>query len=75
MKLPSLGSPLVTAIVLILLGAFSPVPSSNAADAAATTAEPAFKRTEDVIYGRKFGIALTLDVFQPARSNGCAIRR
>ena len=23
-------------------------------------------RTEDVIYGRKFGMALTLDVFQPA---------
>jgi len=32
-----------------------------------------FKRTEDVIYGRKFGTALTLDVFQPARTNGCGI--
>lgn len=31
------------------------------------------KRTEDVIYGRKFGVALTLDVFQPAKPNGCAI--
>lgn len=30
-------------------------------------------RTEDVIYGRKFGTALTLDVLQPAQSNGCAI--
>src|SRR5438034_5230363 len=29
-----------------------------------------FKRTEDVIYGRKFGTALTLDVLQPARTNG-----
>lgn len=34
---------------------------------------PAFTRTEDVIYGRKFGTALTFDVFQPARSNGCAV--
>ena len=35
--------------------------------------ESAFKRTEDVIYGRKFGTALTLDVFQPPKPNGCAI--
>jgi acetyl esterase/lipase len=32
-----------------------------------------FERTEDVIYGRKFGTALTLDVFQPANANGAAI--
>lgn len=32
-----------------------------------------FQRTEDVIYGRKFGTALTLDVFQPANSNRAAI--
>jgi acetyl esterase/lipase len=32
-----------------------------------------FKRTEDVIYGRKFGTALTLDVFQPEKQNGAAI--
>src|SRR5690349_873538 len=33
--------------------------------------EPAeFTRTEDVVYGRKFGVALTLDVIQPAKSNG-----
>jgi len=30
-------------------------------------------RTEDVIYGRKFGMALTLDVFQPARPNRCGL--
>lgn len=28
-----------------------------------------FQRTEDVIYGRKPGVALTLDVFQPAQPN------
>ena len=32
-----------------------------------------FKRTEDVIYGRKFGTALTLDVFQPRLTNGVGI--
>ncbi|MEO5802837.1 MAG: alpha/beta hydrolase [Verrucomicrobiota bacterium] len=32
-----------------------------------------FKRTEDVIYGRKFGTALTLDVFQPEKPNGFGI--
>ena len=33
-----------------------------------------FTRTEDVIYGRKFGTALTLDVFQPAKNaNGHGI--
>jgi acetyl esterase/lipase len=30
-------------------------------------------RTEDVIYGRKFGMALTLDVFQPAHPNRCGL--
>jgi acetyl esterase/lipase len=32
-----------------------------------------FSRTEDVIYGRKFGTALTLDVFTPAKTNGLGI--
>jgi acetyl esterase/lipase len=32
-----------------------------------------FTRTEDVIYGRKFGTALTLDVIQPQPANGAAI--
>jgi acetyl esterase/lipase len=32
-----------------------------------------FTRTEDVIYGRKFGTALTLDVFQPRPANGVGI--
>jgi acetyl esterase/lipase len=34
---------------------------------------PEFKRAEDVIYARKFGTALTLDVFQPAKPNGAGI--
>jgi acetyl esterase/lipase len=32
--------------------------------------DQAFSRVEDVIYGRKFGTALTLDVFTPTNANG-----
>jgi acetyl esterase/lipase len=36
--------------------------------------EPAYTRTEDVIYGRKYGTALTLDAFRPRReANGAAV--
>lgn len=35
--------------------------------------EDVVRRTEDVIYGRKFGMALTLDVFHPIRPNGCGL--
>lgn len=31
---------------------------------------PKYTRTEDVIYGRKFGVALTMDVFKPDEPNG-----
>ncbi|MBB5039288.1 alpha/beta hydrolase [Prosthecobacter dejongeii] len=34
---------------------------------------PSHVKTGDVVYGRKFGFALTLDVFQPDKPNGCAI--
>lgn len=40
---------------------------------AAAQQRPDYQRTEDVIYGRKFGTALTLDVFQPAKPNGCGV--
>ncbi|MDB5351632.1 MAG: esterase/lipase [Planctomycetota bacterium] len=37
-------------------------------------ADDAFTRTEDVVYGRKFGTALTLDVFTPKKNgNGAAV--
>lgn len=36
-------------------------------------AEENFTRTEDVIYGRKFGTALTMDVFTPKEQNGAAV--
>jgi acetyl esterase/lipase len=40
---------------------------------AQTNAPAEFKRTEDVIYGRKFGTALTMDVFQPKQPNGVGV--
>src|SRR5712692_7362068 len=36
--------------------------------------EPSFTRKEDVIYGRKFGTALTMDVITPKQNaNGAAV--
>lgn len=40
---------------------------------AAAPSKDGYTRTEDVIYGRKFGTALTLDVFQPPNTNGAAV--
>ena len=34
---------------------------------------PKFTRTEDVIYGRKFGTALTLDVIKPEKQTGIGV--
>ena len=36
----------------------------------ARAADVEYDRTRDVIYGRKFGMALTMDVFTPKRPNG-----
>ena len=41
--------------------------------AAQAQSEPDCKRTKDMIYGRKFGTSLTLDVFQPAGGNGYGV--
>jgi hypothetical protein len=40
---------------------------------AVTLSAATVKRTEDVIYGRKFGTALTLDVIEPANKNGAGV--
>ena len=40
-------------------------------NAAESTAK--FTRTEDVIYGRKVGVSLTMDVFEPEKKNGAAV--
>jgi len=52
----------------ILFAIFTLLLSFNLRAQAQSSAE--FTRTEDVIYGRKFGTALTLDVFQPTKTNG-----
>jgi acetyl esterase/lipase len=42
--------------------------------ALAAADEPAaYTRKEDVIYGRKYGTALTMDVFTPVKQNGAAV--
>src|SRR3954464_13938870 len=48
-----------------LLFALLLVPSAPAA--------PEFDRTRDVIYGRKYGLALTMDVMTPKKANGLGI--
>src|SRR4051812_19082952 len=57
-------------LVLAVLGAMTVLTPARSGAAE----ETGYKRTEDVIYGRKYGTALTLDVFQPrANANGAAI--
>lgn len=51
----------------IIVLALTIVPNAHGKD-------PEYTRTEDIIYGRKFGTALTMDVFRPqADANGAAI--
>ena len=67
------------AVALLLLPAAPPSvgqaqePEPRARPATSGQAE-AFTRREDVIYGRKYGTALTMDVFTPKKSlNGAAV--
>jgi acetyl esterase/lipase len=50
---------------------FCAVATGDRPMAQATTA--AYARQSDVIYGRKFGLALTMEVFVPARPNGLGV--
>lgn len=53
---------------LTVLGLATVIAPVRAAD------EPSFTRTEDVIYGRKYGTALTMDIFTPKKeANGAAV--
>src|SRR4051794_22211390 len=57
-----------TRMLLGCLLLVSVVTAASAADA------PLYERQADVIYGRKFGMALTLDVFTPrGKANGAAV--
>lgn len=54
--------------VFVVLALALLVPLARAEDA------PEFTRTEDVVYGRKFGMALTMDVFAPKKdANGAGV--
>ena len=50
--------------IALLLVSLAGLPAADVAET---------RRTEDLIYGRKSGMALTMDVFQPAKPNGCGI--
>jgi acetyl esterase/lipase len=55
-------------LLLVLVGGMVPLAPSAAAD------EPSYTRTEDVIYGRKYGTALTMDVLRPKKNaNGLGV--
>ena len=55
---------------LLLIGLLVLLAGTASAESQAQTG---LRRTEDVIYSRKFGAALTLDVFQPEKPNGFGI--
>ncbi|QEH34990.1 Acetylxylan esterase precursor [Aquisphaera giovannonii] len=57
----------VSFALLVTLSVLPARPATAAGD------PPAFTRTEDVVYGRRDGMALTLDVFRPAKPNGLGV--
>jgi acetyl esterase/lipase len=59
--------PLLPVLHLLLVSLVPPAAGALAGEA------PSFTRKEDVIYGRKFGTALTLDVIAPATPNGFGV--
>jgi len=64
--------PFVRRIALPLF-AYLFILSGAAAQNPVAQSKPDFHRIEDVIYGRKAGMALTLDVFQPSAPNGYGV--
>lgn len=59
--------------VMLLIFASLMILSGFGLRVAAAQNDPEFRRTEDVIYGRKAGMALTMDVFRPAAANGYGV--
>ena len=55
-------------LLFVLLGFYVGITSLLAAESAVSS-----NHTEDVVYGRKFGTALTLDIFRPEKPNGAAV--
>jgi dipeptidyl aminopeptidase/acylaminoacyl peptidase len=63
---PQRATALFIALALCVIGA-----PGNPASAQTGSAE--YSRQSDVIYGRKFGLALTMEVFTPAKPNGLGV--
>lgn len=53
-----------------LLALANPAPAQSGI---VTKSEPNYTRAEDVVYGRRDGLALTMDVFAPKESNGAGV--
>ena len=63
-----------TLSLCLAAGSLTDLNLSQAQAQAQAVADAPYTRTEDVIYGRKFGTALTLDVFKPTvKPNGIGI--
>ena len=72
MTRPFTPPPRVSVIVVVVaVACLANLLASTSAAAAAQ--QPAYTREQDVVYGRKYGVALTMDVFTPGRdANGAA---
>jgi acetyl esterase/lipase len=62
-------APLVAPTLALCLAAVAVAP----AGAQGAEKDPGFTRAQDVVYGRKFGTALTMDVFTPKNPNGLGV--
>ena len=56
---------------IFLIGCTAPAPNETAQDPNVTP--EGVRITPDVVYGHKFGMALTFDMFQPENQNGAAV--
>jgi pimeloyl-ACP methyl ester carboxylesterase len=64
---------LITAVLGILLTGCTPLPTQAAEQQDPKEAPKGVRITPDVVYGHKFGMALTFDMFQPKKQNGAGI--
>ena len=58
-------------LVIIMYGCTAPAPEQKAQDPNVTP--EGVRITPDVVYGHKFGMALTFDLYQPENQNGAGI--
>jgi hypothetical protein len=62
-----------TLAALLLLPWTGDTVSAREPEAAAQTRVIEYSRQADVIYGRKFGVALTMEILAPAKANGLGV--